>query len=158
MAKLDSNLSRLLGATFLGGSSADSANALALDSIGNVYVAGFTFSADFPGIGAGSADSAFSGDGEAFVAKLDANLSRLLAATFLGGSGGGIPAGDPRPGQHGECLCGGFHTILRLPRGPGGSADSAFSGSQEAFVAKLDANLGRLLAATFLGGSGPHFW
>ena len=50
MAKLNSDLSSILAATFLGGSdSDDAASALALDSTGNVYVAGFTSSSDFPG-------------------------------------------------------------------------------------------------------------
>ncbi len=86
VAKLDANLRTLLAVTFLGGSGVDAINALTLDSMGNVYVAGWTASSDFPGVGAGSADSTFAGGSEAFVAKLDANLSRLLAATFLGGS------------------------------------------------------------------------
>ena len=51
------------------------ASALALDSTGNVYVAGITDSADFPGVGPGSADSTFGDGDEGFVAKLDANLS-----------------------------------------------------------------------------------
>ena len=46
------------------------AHALALDSIGNVYVAGGTDSSDFPGVGPGSADSTFAGC-EGFVAKLN---------------------------------------------------------------------------------------
>ena len=49
-------------------------------------MAGSTGSADFPGIGPGSADSTFAGDGEGFVAKLNSDLSSILAATFLGGS------------------------------------------------------------------------
>ena len=45
------------------------------------------FSADFPGIGPGSADRTFAGEVEGFVAKLNSDLSSILAATFLGGSG-----------------------------------------------------------------------
>src|SRR5207249_2295898 len=85
VAKLDGGLSKLLAATFLGGSGGGEASALALDSAGNVYVAGLTESPDFPGIGPDSADHTFAGE-EAFVAKLDGDLSELLAATFLGGS------------------------------------------------------------------------
>ena len=80
----------ILVATFLGGGGGadfEEATALALDSAGNVYVTGSTQSPDFPGVGPGSADSTFV-DQETFVAKLDANLSTILAATFLGGSSG----------------------------------------------------------------------
>ncbi len=82
VAKLKSDLSSILAATFLGGGQLDTSlslgNDLALDSTGNVYVAGFTDSSDFPGVGAGSADTTFAGASEGFVAKLDANLSSGL--------------------------------------------------------------------------------
>ena len=86
VAKLNSDLSSILAATFLGGSGSDRVAALALDSTGNVYVAGGTGSSDFPGVGPGSADSTFAGGDEGFVAKLNSDLSSILAATFLGGS------------------------------------------------------------------------
>jgi hypothetical protein len=74
VAKLDSDLSSILAATFLGGTDQEDVRALALDVAGNVYVAGLTLSADFPGIGSGSADNTLE-DSEGFVSKLDANLS-----------------------------------------------------------------------------------
>ncbi len=86
-------------------------------------------------------------------------IDPILAATFLGGSGFDDFAATfrHRPGQHGECLCGGFYRIHRLSRGRGGLSRQhlvILAGDSEAFVAKLDANLSSLLAATFLGGSG----
>src|SRR5262249_6509635 len=87
VAKLSSDLSSIVAATFLGGSASDGVGALALDTTGNVYVAGATQSSDFPGVGPGSADSTLTG-GEGFVAKLNSDLSSILAATFLGGDAG----------------------------------------------------------------------
>ena len=127
-------------------------------ALGNVYVAGWTGSVDFPGIGVGSADSAFSGGQEAFVAKLDANLSRLLAATFLGGSGLRI-IGDSDAGfalaldSMGNVYVAGGTTSPDFPGIGAGSADSILLEPGEGFVAKLDANLGTLLGATFLVGA-----
>ena len=52
VVKLNSGLSSILAATFLGGSEIDGGSDFALDRMGNVFVAGFTTSSDFPGIGA----------------------------------------------------------------------------------------------------------
>ncbi len=142
----------ILAATFLGGSSFDGATALALDSAGNVYVVGGTESTDFPGIGPGSADSTFAGT-EAFVVKLDGALSTLLAATFLGGSGGIDVADAPALDGAGNVYVAGFTESADFPGIGEASADATFAGSSEGFVVKLDGALSTLLAATFLGGS-----
>ncbi len=152
VVKLNSDLSSVLAATFLGGSGSDEVSALALDSSGNVYVAGHTTSSDFPGIGAGSADSTFAGDFEGFVAKLNSDLSSILAATFLGGS-----AGDEARAltldSTGNVFVAGVTSSSDFPGVGPGSADSTFAGG-EGFVVKLNSDLNSILAATFLGGSG----
>ena len=48
IAKINPTGSELLYSTFLGGTSADEANSIAIDSNGNAYVTGRTFSTDFP--------------------------------------------------------------------------------------------------------------
>src|SRR5262245_22204825 len=68
----------------LGGGSEDRGWALAVDAAGYSYLAGMTESADFPTT-AGVVDATYDGNGDGFIAKLDAR-GRVLWATFLGGS------------------------------------------------------------------------
>ena len=73
--------------TYLGGSSIDYANGIAVAPDGTAFIAGGTFSADFPTAhplqpNAGGPND-FSQD--AFVAKLSADGSTLLYSTYLGG-------------------------------------------------------------------------
>jgi hypothetical protein len=90
VAKLDPTGSRLVYATRLGGSLDDAINAIAVDAGGNAYVAGETYSADFPAKGAFQPVKAGmrlinSSTGSAFVAKLSARGNALVYSSFLGG-------------------------------------------------------------------------
>jgi hypothetical protein len=89
VAKLDPSGSTLIYATYLGGSGADGAECIAVNSAGEVYVAGGTQSLDFPTVNAlqPNLGSLQNGEGNAFVAKLDATGSSLVYSTYLGGSG-----------------------------------------------------------------------
>jgi len=88
VARLDGGLGTLLASTFLGGEIEDEAHAVALNKVGNVYVAGWTRSAGFPAT-PGAYDTTLNATGleDMFVSKFNASLSRLLVSTFLGGSG-----------------------------------------------------------------------
>ncbi|MGH9811192.1 MAG: SBBP repeat-containing protein, partial [Terriglobia bacterium] len=70
-------------AAVLGGSGQDYATAVTSDAQGNVYVAGLTYSPDFP-VTAGAAQTKFGGTRDAFVAKLAPDGSRIWC-TYLGG-------------------------------------------------------------------------
>jgi len=91
VAKLDNSGSSLLFATYLGGSADDSANAVAVDPSGNVYVAGYTKSTDFPLAKNIQGPGGVTPSGSAgFVAKLDSTGSDLLYSTYLGSGSSGV--------------------------------------------------------------------
>ena len=76
----------LLYSSFLGGDGNDSGESIALDDSGNAYVVGTTEARDFPTRNA-LYDTFRGGDSDAFLAKVSADGTALLASTYLGGSG-----------------------------------------------------------------------
>ena len=74
--------------TFLGGIYSEVGNSLAVDTAGNVYVAGWTISPDFPTRNA--PQSRYGGGGlpygDGFVSKLNATGTALIYSTFVGES------------------------------------------------------------------------
>ncbi|HZT60121.1 MAG TPA: SBBP repeat-containing protein, partial [Pyrinomonadaceae bacterium] len=86
VTKFSASGSTLIYSTYLGGSSEDDGNGIALDSSGNAYVAGDTASTNFP-VTANAFQKTSGGGGlDAFVTKLNANGSALTYSTYLGGS------------------------------------------------------------------------
>lgn len=81
--KLDSNIKRILASTLLGGNGKDVADVIAVDSNGNVYVAGRTFSPDFPFISSLHTPSG----GKPFLARFGSDLQHLFASRSLIDSG-----------------------------------------------------------------------
>jgi len=149
VAKLSSDLRTLSAATFLGGTGLDSATALALDGQGNVVVAGWAKSTDFPTT-AGAYDPTYNGFYDAFVAKLSSDLRTLSAATFLGGSDDDSARALALDGQ-GNVVVAGWTRSTDFPT-TAGAYDPTYNGFSDVFVARLSSDLGTLLAATFLGG------
>jgi hypothetical protein len=75
----------LLYSTYLGGSSSDSGNSIALDSAGNIYLTGSTSSTNFPTVM--PLQDTIGGGSDVFVSKLNPTGSALLDSTYLGGDG-----------------------------------------------------------------------
>ena len=71
--------------SYLGGRGEDSAEGIAIDAEGAIYVSGTTGSTDFPTVNA--VQSTFRGGiSDAFVVKLSSDGTTAIYATYLGGS------------------------------------------------------------------------
>ena len=150
VSKLSGDLSRLLASTYLGGSDNEVVRSITMASDGSVYVAGETWSSDFPAT-IGAYDNSFNGGfGDAFISRLNENLTHLLASTFLGGSTDDS-ARSIAMDTGGNVYVTGQTESLDFPT-TSGSYDTFFSNG-DAFVSKVSGDLKKLLASTFLGGS-----
>jgi hypothetical protein len=133
--------------TYLGGSGMDAITAVATDHSGNVYVAGWTASANFPTYGPGSG---FGGSTDAFVAKWSQGGRVLVYCRYLGGSGYDEAYGIAVDSS-GNAYVTGVTQSTNFPLlNP---LQSQLKGYQNAFVTKLDPS-GNLLYSTYLGGNG----
>jgi hypothetical protein len=149
-AKLDFTSGSLLYSTYLGGTNYDAGVSVTVDSAGNAYITGWTWSPDFP-VTPGALDVTFDGGADAFVAKLNSTGSSLLYSTYLGGSrgdGGSSIAVD----TEGNASVAGYTDSTDFPVTPG-AIDKTHNGLEDAFVAKLNFTGGSLLYSTYLGGS-----
>ena len=85
VAKFDHSGANLIYATYIGGNLYDHSVGLQVHSDGSTYVAGVTFSSDFPVKNAIQAK--LKGISDAFAGRLDPSGSQLVFSTYLGGSG-----------------------------------------------------------------------
>lgn len=74
----------LIYSTYLGGSLSDYGTGIAVDSSGDVYVSGYTYSTDFPT--QNSLQSSLAGGSDIFITKFTPGSAALLFSTYLGGS------------------------------------------------------------------------
>jgi hypothetical protein len=148
---------KILYSTFLGGTQADVGQAIQVTTSGNnanIYVAGYTFSTDFPT--ASPYQPANAGAPNAFVAEITLNTSTeasaLAFSTYLGGSGGDRAFGIALDGTGNVYITGGT-TSTNFPT-TGGAYQTTNNGLSDAFVAKLNPAGSSLLYSTYLGGGG----
>ncbi|HMV84552.1 MAG TPA: SBBP repeat-containing protein [Blastocatellia bacterium] len=172
VAKVNASGSALIYCGYVGGDDAERGNAIAIDAVGNVYIAGQTFSAQatfpdgdgfggLPGFDQTFNDANFSSD--AFIVKINAAGSAFSYASYLGGDKfdaatslavepGGIAyvAGQTSSAQAG------------FPGGAGFGATPGFDqtyngGFEDGFLVKLNAAGTTLGYATYLGGDDDDF-
>ena len=142
----------LLYSTFLGGSSADTAQSIQLDSSGDAYLAGYTFSTNFPTVAA--YQSSNKGGSDAFVAELNPTGAALTFSTYLGGSGNDYAYGLALDSaQTPNIYVTGGTSSADFPT-TNGAYQTVLNGPSDAFVTKLNSSGSSLAYSTYLGGSG----
>jgi hypothetical protein len=145
LAEIDPD-GRIVYSSFIGGSQADHGDGIALGPNGDLWIAGTTWSADFPNVkqrfGSG-------GKGDVFVSHLKSEDATVHAAILLGGSNPekltGIAIAGSSVFVTGYTESADFPVVRPLqPR---------LRGSSDAFLAALQDGFESITFSTFLGGS-----
>jgi uncharacterized protein (TIGR03437 family) len=149
VTKINSAGTALVYSTYLGGSNTDAGNGIAVDSSGSPYVAGFTFSRDFP-VAPPQAVA-----GTAFVTKLSGDGSTVVYSRNFGGNGTDMASAvaiDPAGNAYvtGSTNSTNFPSI-GAPESLAGLISSGFF-AQAAFVTEVNANGTALVYSTPFGG------
>jgi uncharacterized protein (TIGR03437 family) len=153
--KLNSTGSRVLLATYLGGSGFDTPTSLTLDAGGNAYVAGSTSSRDFPvspGAFQTDASQIVPGPNTSFVTKFDGSGRLVYSTYFHGGKQSGTGVSSIAADPSGNAYLAGTNRGGSLPTTPGAFQTNT-TGLDAAFVAKLDATGSKLLYCTYLAAN-----
>jgi hypothetical protein len=151
VAKIATNGSAVLWATFIGGSQDEAEQpSVRVDASGNVFVLTATASANAPT--PNGVDRTLGGAQDLYLVKLTPDGKQLLFGTYIGGSGGeGVETHHLALDPQGNPVIGNMTGVGDLATTPG-AYQPAYSGGSDAFVARISSDGSQLLAATFLGG------
>jgi hypothetical protein len=136
--------------TYFGGSNADRGQAIALDTFGDVYVAGRTFSSDYPTAGEFQAFNA--GNYDVFVTKLDPTGQTVVYSTYVGG-GEFDSAQAIAVTNSGEAWFAGYTGSTDFPAGLALPFQGSNDGGIDAVVGRLGAAGNTLEISSYLGGA-----
>ena len=155
VSKINAWGSALVYSTYLGGSGNDLGAGIAVDSSGNAYVAGTTFSGNFP---TKNPFQPANRDIDAFVAKINPTGSALVYSTYLGGTGYDPGYAIAVDGVGSAYVTGYVQYALDFPVSPGAFQKgcrrvNSHLDCYDAFVARLNPSGSALVYSTFLGGS-----
>ncbi len=154
VTELNPTATGLVYSTYLGGSGADIAWAIAMDSSNNAYVAGQTTSADFPTTPGAlrTTCSTTCANNDAFVTKFNPTGTGLVYSTYLGGSNGEQEAYALSVDTSGDAFVTGRTKSTNFPI-TRGAFFPANKGSFDGFVAELRPAGAGFVYSTYLGGS-----
>ena len=163
VSHINASATALVGSTYLGGTGSDGLNnstllthnygdhfrgEIALDAAGNPVVATSTRSTDMP-TSPGAPQAANGGGQDAYLARLNPNLTNLLSGTYHGGSGDDSGLGVQFDSA-GRIFMAGGTSSANLPV-PGAPFDASFNNVTDGYIARYSAAGNALLSCTFTG-------
>lgn len=153
ITKLDPSGSSLVYSSYAGGNGGGFAAGVAVDGSGNAYIVGRIPSADLVTVGA--IQPSYGGGGEdGYLTKIDSSGTSIVYSTYLGGSAADNAYGIAVDGS-GNAFISGSTASSDFP------TNAAFQptfggGTQDAFIAEIDAAGSSLVYSSYLGGSGDE--
>ena len=146
ISKLNAEGNALVYSTFLGGSGADAANAIAVDDQGSVYIAGDA-GKNFPG-------NPFTSSTHVFVSKINPAGSAVVFSKFLGGNSYEYATDVAVDNAHNIYVVGNtYSTNFPVLNAAQPTIGGGTSSHHDAFVTKIQADGSTLVYSTYLGGS-----
>jgi hypothetical protein len=136
--------------TFLGGNSTDSAYGVAVNSAGEAFVTGRTFSIDFPVLNPIPGGNIYRNSEDVFVTKLNAAGTAALYSTYVGGFSGEY-ANDIAIDGSGNAYVVGRTTSRDFPATPG-AKQTLYAESGDGFAFKLGPAGNAIVYSTYIGG------
>lgn len=146
-AKLSNDLTNLIWSTVLGGPNYDEASAIALDSDGNVYLAGYTQSSSFPTT-SGAYRETFESSYERFITKLSPDGQSLVYSSFFGN--GNVIVDDMVVDSLGRAIL--ANTFRAPATSSGGGYQAPFADGETVVVSAFNAAGSDLEFTAVLGG------
>ncbi|TFH06235.1 MAG: hypothetical protein E4H14_11230 [Candidatus Thorarchaeota archaeon] len=152
--KMCANGTTIEWSTFVGGNHFDRGNAIALDSLGDVYVAGSSDSTDFPTVNA--YDSTHYTAVETVIFKISANGSNLIYSTFVCGNVHENPVDIAIDSSFNAYVLGSIDPIGSFTTSdfPTVAAYDSTGNTQDGYLLKLNSTGNGLIYSTFVGGDG----
>ncbi len=155
VCKLNAAGSDLIYSTFIGGSTWEHGNAIALNDENNAFITGYTYSGDFPTTN-GAFDDSYNGGGpDVFICQLDSAGSNILFSTFIGGSNYDYCYTLALDHENNAYITG-FTESSDFPTTID-AYDEGFNGDNDVFVCKLNNDGSNLLYSTFIGSSNNDY-
>ena len=172
IAKFNPTGTRLLYATYLGGSDNEQPQSLVVDGNDNLLIFGTSYSYNYPTT-TGCYDNTINGAGDIVISKLSPNGNRLLGSTFVGGSADDGLNTDPGfyttgplkynysdeargeiiSDNNNDYIIGSCTKSVNFPT-TAGTAQSVYNGGlQDGVVFKINSSLTGMIWSTFIGGS-----